>query len=83
MRRETLHDLLDALEDTREIVMRRTPPPAEDGLLAAWRDAQAEAVEAYRAWRARPGRDSYAVYLAAEDRADAARVALAAETSAG
>ena len=83
MRDDTLHHLLDALDDNREIVVRRRPRPAEDGLHAAWRDAHDEALAAYRAWRARPGRDAYAVYLAAEDRADAARVALATELSGG
>lgn len=37
-----------------------------------WAAARAEANLAYDAWCAEPGRDTYAVYLAAEDRADAA-----------
>ena len=37
-----------------------------------WAVARAEANEAYGAWTEAPGRDTYAVYLAAEDRADAA-----------
>jgi acyl-CoA reductase-like NAD-dependent aldehyde dehydrogenase len=43
----------------------------------AWRDAQAEAARAYEAWRRTPGADGYAVYRAAQDRADAAHDALA------
>jgi hypothetical protein len=41
------------------------------------REAQAEADLAYDHWRAQPGKDSYAVYRAAQDRADAAQDDLA------
>lgn len=41
------------------------------------REAQAEANLAYEDWRRRPCRDAYAVYLAAQDRADAAQDELA------
>jgi hypothetical protein len=41
------------------------------------REAQAEASDAYEAWRLLPGADSYAVYRAAQDRADAAQDELA------
>ncbi len=37
------------------------------------RAAQAEANTAYRDWSLRPSRDGYAVYRAAQDRADAAQ----------
>jgi hypothetical protein len=43
----------------------------------AWRDAQAEAVLAFAAWCEEPGAGGYAVYRAAQDRADAAQDALA------
>jgi hypothetical protein len=43
-----------------------------------WSAARAEANLAYDAWCAAPGADGYAVYRAAEDRADAAEVDLAA-----
>lgn len=46
-------------------------------LRGAWREAQAEAVKAYRGWRGTRGADLYAVYRAAQDRADAAQDALA------
>ena len=81
-----LKDLLGHVEDTRELVLR-TP---EDDLDVDWRldehflvwaGARAEANEAYAAWRERPGGEPYAVYLAAEDRADAAEEALAREAS--
>ena len=41
-----------------------------------WSAARAEANIAYDAWCGEPGVDAYAVYRAAEDRADAAEVAL-------
>jgi hypothetical protein len=48
-----------------------------DELAYAWRAAQTEAVAAYEAWRATPGRDAHAVYTAAQDRADRAQDLLA------
>jgi hypothetical protein len=46
-----------------------------------WSAARAEANLAYDAWCADPGLDSYAVYRAAEDRADAAEADLANATA--
>jgi hypothetical protein len=43
-----------------------------------WREAQAEADLAYRAWSRHPGREGYVVYRAARDRADTAQDELAA-----
>jgi hypothetical protein len=48
-----------------------------DALFAEWSAARAEANLAYDAWCHRPGSESYLVYRAAEDRADAAEEALA------
>ena len=45
-------------------------------LFAMWCAARAEANLAYDAWREAPGGEAYAVYRAAEDRADAAEAAL-------
>ena len=42
-----------------------------------WSAARAEANDAYDAWCDSPGCPAYAVYRAAEDRADAAEVELA------
>ena len=42
-----------------------------------WSAARAEANEAYDAWCELPGPSAYAVYRAAEDRADAAETELA------
>ena len=46
-----------------------------------WSAARAEANLAYDAWCAYPGADAYAVYRAAEDRADAAETELANVTA--
>jgi hypothetical protein len=51
--------------------------PGRDELFAIWSVARAEANLAFDAWSLAPGRDTYATYLAAEDRADAAQDALA------
>jgi hypothetical protein len=51
---------------------------ARDELFVLWSAARAEANIAYDAWCDEPGRTSYAVYRAAEDRADAAEIALSA-----
>jgi hypothetical protein len=51
-------------------------PQLRDELFVIWSAARADANLAYDAWCARPGADSYAVYRAAEDRADAAESAL-------
>jgi hypothetical protein len=47
-----------------------------DELRDAWRDAQSEAAAAYAGWRNEPGAAAYAVYRAAQDRADAAQAML-------
>ena len=54
-----------------------TASQLHDELFTIWSAARAEANLAYEAWCALPGGDSYAVYRAAEDRADAAEHALA------
>ena len=73
-----LRALLGELDDSRAVVVRagRAPAIALDrriaGLMVLWREARAEANSAYRLWREVGGRDGYFVYLAAEERADAA-----------
>ena len=49
-----------------------------DEAFVLWSAARAEANLAYEAWCASPGSNAYAVYRAAEDRADAAEAELAA-----
>lgn len=52
---------------------------SRDEAFALWSAARAEANVAYDDWCSRPGDlDAYAVYRAAEDRADAAEADLAA-----
>ena len=48
-----------------------------DEAFVLWSAARAEANVAYDEWCAHPGREAYVVYLAAEDRADAAECDLA------
>jgi hypothetical protein len=50
---------------------------SRDELFVIWSAARAEANMAYDAWCDDPGGMTYAVYRAAEDRADAAEQALA------
>ena len=53
-----------------------TATQLHDERFAIWSAARAEANLAYAAWCSEPGRVAYAVYRAAEDRADAAEDAL-------
>lgn len=71
-----LKTLLDQVADTREIVLRRAVGWSADH--DAWSDARDEALDAYRGWRAVRTAESYAVYRAAQDRADAAQDTFAA-----
>jgi hypothetical protein len=51
-------------------------PRVRDELFVIWSAARADANVAYEAWCSAPGGEAYAVYRAAEDRADAAEGAL-------
>ena len=75
MSRHELKDLLDQVPDTRELVLRRQPRLSV--AFDAWEEARDDALDAYRAWRTAAGHESYAVYRAAQDRADAAQDVLA------
>jgi hypothetical protein len=72
--------LLSIRVDDREFAFNH-PAALEYALLEELsfvrREAQAEAYLAYEDWRCRPCRERYAVYLAAQDRADAAQDELA------
>jgi len=76
-----LRELLHAVDDTRELVLRPLTGADEDWrvdeLYLAWSAARDEAHDAYDGWRRLHDGDAYAVYVAAEDRADAALAALA------
>jgi len=52
-------------------------PGRLEEVFVIWSAARAEANEAYEAWCDSPCRSAYAVYRAAEDRADAAEAELA------
>ena len=54
-----------------------SPQQRRDEAYVLWSAARAEANLAYDAWCAAPGAKAYAVYRAAEDRADAAEETLA------
>ena len=62
-----------------EFVYRAAVAPASlyDFLWYAWDQTQEECDAAYAAWQRTGGRDAYAIYRAAQDRADAAQDALA------
>jgi hypothetical protein len=71
-----LHNLLRGLDDTKELVVSRTPDG--DVLHDVWRAAQDEADHAYAAWQEFHGREAYLLYRAAADRSDAAMDAVIA-----
>jgi hypothetical protein len=73
---DDLKILLDAVHDTREIVLRRGE--RWSAVHDAWREAHEESDDAYRAWRRQRTRGAYAAYRAAQDREDAAQDLLAA-----
>ncbi len=78
MSHRDLEDLLEDVEDTREIVLGAVAPaqPRHE-LYAVWEAARVEANDAYAGWLAAGGREAYAAYRAAADREDAAADALA------
>ena len=87
VRRMSNHELkllLDAVPDTRELILRREPARGAEwnALYDAWSDAHEEAEGAWRTWRSDGGREAYATYRAAADREDAAQDAVAASPAA-
>jgi hypothetical protein len=70
--------LLGERDATRELLLAAGAPLcwALDELVQVWRHADAHAKHAYDHWRRTPGGEAYAVYRAAQDRADAAQDAL-------
>lgn len=71
-----LHELLDSVPDTHEIVVRRHDE--DDVLRAAWESARDDALEAWLRWTRVATRESWTVYVAARDREDAAVAAMSA-----
>jgi hypothetical protein len=72
-----LHLLLAHLEDHGEVVLQAVGRLDDDPLRAGWRAAQARAEAAYADWRRRRDAESFLVYRAFADQADAAQDALA------
>jgi hypothetical protein len=77
-REQVISELLDrrARREAQRLQTERVSSWIFDELAAAWRAAQDEATKAYELWTELPGRDAYAVYRAAQDRADEAQDAL-------
>ena len=70
--------LLGQRDATRELLLAAGAPLcwALDELVQIWRHAHSQAKLAYEHWQRTRGGDAYAVYRAAQDRADAAQDAL-------
>jgi hypothetical protein len=75
---ELLTVMLGVRDETRELLLESGAPLswALAELVAVWQDAHSHARTAYEHWRRSPGGEAYAVYRAAQDRADAAQHAL-------
>jgi hypothetical protein len=74
--------LLGERDAVRELLLSSGAPLswALGELVQVWRHAHAQAKLAYEHWHRTPGREAYAVYRAAQDRADAAQHALRMKT---
>jgi hypothetical protein len=78
MRVRELKALLDAVPDTRELILRHHEATGSGWAAAyeAWNDAHDEAEQALARWRRCGGQEAYAAYRAAQDREDAAQDSL-------
>lgn len=75
---EGVRELLEGLVDPAAFVLAPVSSSwAVDELGFAWHAARAGAQRAYEYWQCNPGARAYAVYRAAQDRADAAQDAFA------
>jgi len=79
MSERRLHQLLERLDSLDELIFRAPP---QDPLMASWLEAELDARDAYEHWRRSRDPESYAVYRACADRADAAQDALASTSKA-
>ena len=77
-RDQVMNELLErrALREARQRDVESASAWMFEELSDSWRAAQLEASDAYALWSELPGRDAYAVYRAAQDRADEAQDAL-------
>jgi hypothetical protein len=74
MSSKQLKDFLAELDGGETFVLA---PDSEDSLRSSWETAAAEARDAYAEWRRSKSLETYALYRACADRADAAQDALA------
>jgi hypothetical protein len=74
MTRRSLLQCIEELELAQDYVVSNPEP---DPLTASWLDAEADAQAAYEAWSRDRDPESYVVYRAYADQADAAQDALA------
>jgi acyl-CoA reductase-like NAD-dependent aldehyde dehydrogenase len=72
---KSLREFLSELDGGESFVLA---PECSDALRASWQEAAEEARLAYAHWRSTKTLETYALYRAAADRADAAQDALAA-----
>jgi hypothetical protein len=79
MTAKDLRKLIEETHDDGAPGLTRAAPSYQ--LLDAWRAARDEATSAYESWRRLRSKAAFAVYCAAEDRADAAVAALRAATT--
>jgi hypothetical protein len=77
MTRRRLLQYIEEIEFAQDWVVSNPEP---DPLTASWLDAEADAQAAYEAWSCDRDPESYIVYRAYADQADAAQDALAART---
>jgi hypothetical protein len=70
-----LFEYIEELTNAEDYVLSHPHP---DPLMASWLDAEADATAAYELWQAEGDAESYAIYRAYADQADAAQDALAA-----
>jgi hypothetical protein len=77
MTRRRLFQCIEQLDSTDDYVLS---DPHPDPLIANWVDAESDAVAAYEMWALDRDPESYAIYRAYADQADAAQDALAATT---
>jgi hypothetical protein len=79
MSERRLHQLLERLDSLDELIFRAPP---QNPSLDYWLEAEMDAQHAYDHWRRNRDPESYAVYRACADRADAAQDALASTSKA-
>ena len=78
MSNKRLRTFLEGLAGGDDFVLAPESVNTTDTLMMTWREAMDDARAAYAHWRSTKDLESYALYRAAADRADAAQDALSA-----